>query len=181
MIEDIRRLLKEYIAWLEDKTSLRQIDGDWVEITSPYLDRHNDYLQIYVKRHENGFLLTDDSHTINDLRLSGCALESMKRQALLRMTLNGFGVQLEDDALEVRATRHNFALRKHSLVQAMLAVNDLFFVAVPLVASLFYEDVVDWLHLNDIRYIEKVKFSGKTPAPNKPVSIIQCGDIDYAS
>jgi hypothetical protein len=161
MIEEIQKLLDEYVAWLKDKTSLRQID-DWVEITTPYLDRHNDFLQFYARTSNGGFLLTDDGHTINDLEQSGCKLESPKRQDLLRMTLNGFGVQLHDNALEVHASGDNFALRKHNLVQAMLAVNDMFYLAVPLVANLFFEDVVAWLDLSEIRYTPKVKFTGKT-------------------
>lgn len=44
MIQDIQRLLVAYHAWLESKTSLRQID-QWMEITTPYLDRHNYYLR----------------------------------------------------------------------------------------------------------------------------------------
>jgi len=78
------------------------------------------------------------------------------------MTLNGFGVQLREGALEVHASPDNFALRKHNLVQAILAVNDLFYLAVPMVASLFYEDVVAWLDLHDVRYTPRVKFTGKT-------------------
>lgn len=78
------------------------------------------------------------------------------------MTLNGFGVKLNNGALEVRASPENFALRKHSLIQAMLAVNDLFYLATPMVSSLFYEDVVAWLDQNDIRYTPNVKFAGKT-------------------
>ncbi len=78
------------------------------------------------------------------------------------MTLNGFGVQLQGNRLEVRASPENFALRKHNLVQAMLAVNDMFYMAMPMVASLFYEDVVAWLDLHEIRYTPKVKFTGKT-------------------
>jgi hypothetical protein len=77
------------------------------------------------------------------------------------MTLNGFGVKLVDGALEVRASKEDFPLRKHNLVQAMLAVNDLFYLASPMVPSLFYEDVVVWLEENDIRYTPKVKFTGK--------------------
>jgi hypothetical protein len=161
MIQDIQALLDAYHAWLKDKTVLRQID-DWIEITTPYLDRHNDYLQIYAKKSNGGFLLTDDGHTINDLEQSGCKLHSTKRQDLLKMTLNGFGVQLHAGALEVHASTDNFALRKHSLVQAMLAVNDMFYLATPMVASLFYEDVVAWLDLSEIRYTPKVKFTGKT-------------------
>ena len=45
MIQDIQKLLDDYVAWLRDKTSLRQV-ADWVEITTPYLDRHNDYVHM---------------------------------------------------------------------------------------------------------------------------------------
>lgn len=161
MIADIQGLVDAYHAWLKDKTVLKQID-DWVEITTPYLDRHNDYIQIYARRDDGGVLLSDDGYTLQDLRDSGCKLDSPKRQALLRQTLNGFGVQLSGDRMEVRATPETFALRKHNLVQAMLAVGDMFYLAVPLVASLFYEDVVAWLDLHDVRYTTNVKFSGKS-------------------
>ena len=161
MIQDIQRLMDAYHAWLKDKSFLRQID-QWVEITTPYLDRHNDYIQIYAKQANGGFILTDDGYTIADLEQSGCRLESRKRQDLLTMTLNGFGVRMEGRTLQVHASSDNFALRKHNLVQAMLAVNDMFYLAVPLVASLFYEDVVVWLDVHDIRYTPKVKFTGKT-------------------
>jgi hypothetical protein len=161
MIQEIQRLLDDYHAWLKDKTALRQID-QWVEITTPYLDRHNDYVQIYAKPANGGFTLTDDGYTIDDLEQTGCKLESRKRQDLLRMTLNGFGVQMDGKALQVHASPDNFALRKHNLVQAMLAVNDMFYLAVPMVASVFYEDVVAWLDVHEIRYTPKVKFTGKT-------------------
>jgi hypothetical protein len=119
-------------------------------------------VQLYAKKMNGGFVLTDDGYAIDDLEQSGCKLESHRRQALLKMTLNGFGVQLRDKALEVHATPENFALRKHDLVQAMLAVNDMFYLAAPMVANLFYEDVAAWLDLHDIRYTPNVKFTGKT-------------------
>lgn len=160
IVGEIEKLLSDYRGWLKDRTMLRQIDGTWVEITTPYLDRHNDALQIYV-RHENGsYVLTDDSYIIHDLESSGCKLDSEKRKDLLKMTLNGFGVKLNAEAIEVHATPDNFPLRKHNLIQAMLAVNDLFYLAEPLVESLFYEDVVGWLDASDIRHTPSVKFTG---------------------
>jgi hypothetical protein len=161
MIDEIQKLLDQYLAWLKDKTTLRQVK-DWIEITTPYLDRHNDYLQIYARRENNGFLLTDDGYVIGDLRRSGCELESKKRKDLLALTLNGFGVKLDGDNLVAQASSDNFALRKHNLVQSMLAVNNLFYLAVPMVASLFLEDVTAWLELVEIRYTPKVKFTGKS-------------------
>lgn len=161
MINEIQSLLDSYLKWLRDRTTLKQIDN-WVEITTPYLDRHNDYIQIYAQRSNGGFTITDDGETINDLETSGCRLNSPKRQDILRMILNGFGVQEVKGALQVNASRENFALRKHNLVQAMLAVNDMFYLAVPIVTSLFYEDVTAWLDSNEVRYTPSVKFSGKS-------------------
>lgn len=157
---DIEKLLNAYRTWLKEKTTLREVDGNWVEITTPYLDRHNDVLQIYARQENAGYLLTDDSYVIHDLEASGCNLHTEKRQDLLRMTLNGFGVKLNREALEIRATVDTFPLRKHNLIQAMLAVNDLFYLAKPIVESLFFEDVVAWFDANDIRYTPKAKFTG---------------------
>lgn len=161
MIEDIQRLLDRYVEWLRDRTTLRQVE-DWVEITTPYLDRHNDYLQIYARPEAQGFLLTDDGYIIQDLEHSGCKLDTPKRRDLLKITLAGYGAQLREGALEVSASAENFALRKHNLVQAMLAVNDLFYLAEPTVASLFHEDVIAWLDRRGIRYTPDVQFTGRT-------------------
>lgn len=159
-MQQIESLMSDYRAWLKDRTSLREINGLWVEITTPYLDRHNDALQIYVRSQAGGYVLTDDSYTVRDLEASGCSLKSEKRMDLLKMTLNGFGVHMNEEALEVKASLENFPARKHNLVQAMLAVNDLFYLASPVVQSLFLEDVVEWLDMSDVRYTPRAKFTG---------------------
>ncbi|MCG8603957.1 DUF1829 domain-containing protein [bacterium] len=162
MIEEIERLIHQYTLWLKDKTTLKQVGENWVQITTPHLDRHNDCLQIYARKKDGGFELTDDGYIIEDLLNSGCSLDTPKRQELLKMTLSGFGIQNRENALEIHATPENFALKKHNLLQAMLAVNDLFFLAQPMISSLFYEDVVEWLDTEEIRYTPKVKFTGKS-------------------
>ena len=78
------------------------------------------------------------------------------------MSLDGFGVRMDGKALQVHTSPDDFALRKHNLVQAMLAVNDMFYLTVSMVASLFYEDVVAWLDVHEVRYTPRVKFTGKT-------------------
>src|ERR1035437_6817463 len=160
IVGEIEKLLDEYRSWLKDKTTLRGVGDSWVEITTPYLDRHNDSLQIYARQANGGYLLSDDSYTIHDLEASGCSLNTEKRRDLLKMTLNGFGVKLNAEALEIHATPETFPLRKHNLIQAMLAVNDLFFLAKPMVESLFLEDVIAWLDANEVRYTPQVKFTG---------------------
>ena len=160
MIDEVQALLEEYWTWLRSKTTLREIN-DWIEITTPYLDRHNDRLQIYAKRQGDRYLLTDDGYILEDLEQSGCEIKGGRRQALLEMTLNGFGVREIENELRVYASQDDFALRKHNLVQAMLAVNDIFYVVQPAsVTNLFYEDVVSWFEASEVRYTPNVKFTG---------------------
>src|SRR5215475_321483 len=86
VIDEIRGLLDQYAQWVRDKSVLREVNDQYVEITTPYLDRHNDYTQIYVRRDNGAFMLTDGGETIQDLRASGCDLETSKRRGLLTST-----------------------------------------------------------------------------------------------
>lgn len=161
MIATVQTLIDDYLTWLKEKTRLREI-GEWVEITTPFLDRHNDALQIYARRTEDGYLLTDDGYIISDLRQSGCELVSPRRKEILRSTLNGFGVRLDGDAMITNASERDFGVRKHNLLQAMLAVNDLFFLATSTTKSLFLEDVEEWLNLSNVRFLTGARFTGKS-------------------
>lgn len=89
--------------------------NDVVEITTPHLDRHNDYLQFYVKKTEDGLLFTDGGYVLDDLEVSGVVFNTPKRTALLQQTLNGFGVQVCDGCLTTKADANNFPVRKNNL------------------------------------------------------------------
>lgn len=162
LIKDIQGLLDEYVDWLKNKTVLSTLNDDWVEIVTPSLDRHNDYLQIYVRRDGEGYVLTDDGYIVKDLQMSGCPLDGGKRAAFFKQTLMGFGVAREGDALTIRASRTDFPVKKHNLLQAMLAVDDLFFAHSAHVTSLFWDEVVEWLELHEIRYTSQIKLGGRS-------------------
>lgn len=156
------QLVDKYVAWLRERISVETING-FCEITTPFLDRHNDHLQIYVKPLEEGrLLLTDDGYIVRDLRMSGVEMTTQRRQQLLQSVLNGFGVHREGDALEVEATQSEFPQKKHSLIQAMIAVNDLFVMSEPHIAQLFHEDVERFLGLHSVRFTPDVKLTGKS-------------------
>jgi hypothetical protein len=135
MDDPIQQRLDDYSHWLRNQTRWRPVNAEWVEITTPFLDRHNDYLQIYVKQANGRYTLTDDGYTLQDLLHSGYALDSPEQQALLQTTLAGFGIQQQDGRLEIEATPQDFAPRLHDLIQAMLAVNNLFYLVTPSEAS----------------------------------------------
>lgn len=158
---DCKRLAEEYVGWLRRGLSSQAV-GEACELTTPFLDRHNDHLQIYLTQANGGLTLSDDGYVLADLRASGLDIDTPKRRAVLEGVLRGLGVQEERGALTVRATPANAAQRMHALVQAMLAVNDMFVMAQPRVASFFFEDVRGFLDANGVRYIERPKLAGRS-------------------
>ena len=156
-----RQLVDDYAEWIRSRMSARRINGA-CEITAPFLDRHNDYIQFYAEPTGDGFRLTDDAQIIRDLELSGCDLSTPRRKELLTMILNGLGVRRCGDELTVDAAPDNLPASAHALIQAMLAVNDMFATAQPLVASLFHEDVERYLKTHKVRFTPQAQFVGKS-------------------
>lgn len=161
MAIECQKLVNAYVDWLRDKITVADIGGV-CEITTPFLDRHNDRLQIYIEHIDNGMRLTDDGYILSDLKASGCAIDTPNRKKTLEVILNGFGVREIGGELFVDASASNFPQKKHSLIQAMLSVNDMFMTAKQRVATLFWEDVSRFLDEHEVRYSPNVEFTGKT-------------------
>jgi hypothetical protein len=158
---ECQKLIDAYVDWLRHGLSAEG-NGEVCELTTPFLDRHNDHLQVYAMRRNGNIMLSDDGYILSDLRTSGLDLDTPKRKMVLDSVLKGLGVRVENGQLVVEASDANFGQRLHSLAQAMLAINDMFVMAQPRVASFFFEDVRNFLDTHDIRYTPRVKLSGKS-------------------
>ncbi len=134
--------------------------GEVCEVTTPFLDRHNDHLQVYATRENGKIILTDDGYILADLEASGVELDTPKRKAVLQNILNGLGVRLVDRRLIVEASSVTVGQRLHSLIQSMLAINDMFVMAQERIASFFWEDVKSFLETHDVRFNPRIKLSG---------------------
>jgi len=161
-ISECEAIIREYLAWLKAGLSFAEIGDGVCEITTPFLDRNNDHLQIYLLQENGNYALTDDGYTLSNLEMSGVDLSSPKRQRILTTILQGFGVRVVKGALRVEAQRSNLPRRKHNLIQAMLAVNDMFVMAREYVLSLFREDVEQFLRANEIRFTAMIKLAGRS-------------------
>lgn len=158
---ECQKLIDAYVGWLRQGLSA-EATGESCELTTPFLDRHNDHLQVYATRRNGNIILSDDGYILSDLRTSGLDLDTPKRKTVLESVLNGLGVRVENEQLVVEASDANLGQRLHSLTQAMLAVNDMFVMAQSRVANFFFEDVQSFLDSYDIRYTSRVKLAGKS-------------------
>ena len=155
------RLIEEYVSWLRRGLEVEPINGA-CELTTPFLDRHNDHLQIYAQRLGDRIIVSDDGYILADLEGSGLDINTPKRKEVLRTILNGVGVQEQDGRLVVEASERTLGQRTHALIQAMLSVNDMFVMAQARVSSFFWEDVKGFLDLHDVRFSARVKLSGRS-------------------
>jgi len=162
MKKETEDMMNSHIKWLKDNTFLAEVENDYVEITTPYLDRHNDCLQFYVKKEKDEYFITDGGYVITDLKDSGCSFESKKRQEILNTTLSGFNVKMNNDQLYVRTSKENYPLMMNNLIQASLSVDNMFYLSQSHVESMFYEDVVDWLDKKGIRYSKNIKLASQS-------------------
>lgn len=156
---ECQKIIDSYVAWLRRGVYVESVNGG-CELTTPFLDRHNDHLQVYVARSGDDIRVSDDGYILADLEQSGLEISTPKRGDVLTSVLNGFGVKIENNELFVEASTQNLGQRVHSLVQAMLAVNDMYVMAQPRVASFFWEDVQAFFDRNDVRYSPRVKIPG---------------------
>ncbi|OHW63128.1 hypothetical protein EUAN_09120 [Andreesenia angusta] len=158
-----------YIKWIKENIEEKQISENIFRITTPFLDRNNDHIEVYVVKESNGSLtITDDGNTLGELALSGFSIQgSPKRKHALETILKSHGVSMGDDGdLFVEANMSNFPSKKHMLTQCMIKVSDLFVLSHSSVKSFFLEDVRNFFENNDIRYTEGPSFVGKSKLVN---------------
>ena len=163
---ECQQLIDEYLRWLKQEFVFAELDGS-CQISTPFLDRHNDAIEIYVEKRNALFYLTDDGHTIRDLRSCNMEFSTPKREAHLTTVLNGFGVNLDKDEIYVEASVEDFPQKKHNLLQAILTINDMFVMAEEHVLSLFKEDVALFLETHHIPAFSDFKLSGKSGLDHK--------------
>jgi len=161
---ECKNIIDQYIKWIKDNTSIRSIEeGKSCGIVTPFMDRHNDHLEIYAIKNDKGFILTDDGYTISDLAMSEMTFNSTKREKILQSILNGFGIKIgENQSLYVEANPNNVGQKKHYLLQAILAVNDMYTLSQENVFSLFKEDVEMFFKSNNLVFSKDIKLGGKT-------------------
>ena len=180
---ECKQLVNSYLSWLKEELRIGQLDSGCV-ISTPFLDRHNDEIEIYLEKRGDIIWLTDDGYTLNDLRHSSVALDTEKRERHLRAIIQGFGVRHEGNELCVSTTPRDFPQRKHNLIQAILAVNDMFVMGEETVLQLFKEDVERFLRSKAIEPFRDFKLAGYSgfdhkfdfaipPRGDKPEGVIQ--------
>lgn len=156
-------LVNSYLSWIQNEVSASALTDNLSELTTPFLDRHNDHLQIYAERRSgDSYRLTDDGYILSELRSSGVETRGSRREEIVHSLLIGHGVQLKGRELQTEASSSDLGRRVHNLLQAMLSLDDMFVLAQPAVQTVFLHEVERFLDDKDVRYTPSAKFAGKS-------------------
>jgi len=161
IVSEVQGLTEKYIQWIKDNMTFNQVE-EWVEVTTNYLDMHNDSIQIYIKKEDDHYLMTDDGFVKSELFLSGLNFQSDKQKQLFDSVMKSFGIYEENDALYKKSKEIDFPFKFHVFVQGLLSLLDLFYIAKPQTKSMFYEEILNWFSEINIPYTERIKIEGKS-------------------
>ncbi len=156
---------KTYVDWLKQNIEQYRLNDNTFRLTLPFLDRNNDYIEIYIIDNGDGtYHITDDGATINDLELGGFDFtNSNRRMYILEYIVASYGVtKTNNNELTINCTSNDLPLKKHMLAQCMIKVSDMFYLSRSNVQSVFLDDVQKFLDLNDVRYIDNIYLTGKS-------------------
>ncbi|MFC5412757.1 DUF1828 domain-containing protein [Larkinella bovis] len=163
MIDWINPLMNDYHQWLKDKTVIFSDNyTGWVAISTPFIGIFNDAIEIYAKLNGDKILLSDNGETINNLDLVGVFVNRGNKKDFLERILLNYGVRLKDDELWIEATVSNFPQKKHSILSAMIELNDLYTHSNTKFSSPFKDAVRDYLDSKNIIYTPDFISKGST-------------------
>lgn len=155
------KMVDEYIKWFAGEIDVAKAGG-WSELTLPFLDRNNDHLQFYLKEIGGNVVITDDGRTFSNLELVGFQ-RTEKRLDIMATIFRGFQIEWTEDArIELTCSKGDFPRRFHSLVQTVIAVDNLGYLSRENVRSMFLEDVAAYLREKEITYHANEEVRGKS-------------------
>jgi len=153
-----------YYNWLREKTFIQKdTNTDWFLINTPFIGAFNDTIEIYAQKNGSQLKLSDNGETMSNLELQGLQIQgSKRRRILLDSILLNYGVKVENNDLIIETNLEKFSQSKHNFLSAIIEINDLYVLSKHNVASIFKEDVRNYLESQEIIFTPDFISKGST-------------------
>ncbi len=145
-----------------DHINLQPEGLDRYRVVTPFEFDDGDALVVVLRRHEGGWILTDEGHTVMRLTydIDEADLRRGTRQKIIENTLSAFQVEDRDGEYVLPVPQRRFGDALFSYIQAILKIADVSYLSREQVRSTFLDDfrgfladvipaerrVFDWAH-----------------------------------
>lgn len=158
--------VKEYLHHLKQEIKQKKIAPGVTEITTPFLDRFNDYTQIYIQEGIGHVRISDDGYILNNLEMQGIRIDSSPhKKKILRGILNRLGLKVDAATREIYTTESNrtkIIPSFHRVLQGMLDIDDMFYLVTPTATDLFADKVANFFKEHKVYNTKNVSFMGRS-------------------
>ncbi|WCR55945.1 DUF1828 domain-containing protein [Rickettsia asembonensis] len=118
----MREILQDLSILFKNAKSVEEVCKNIVCITTPYLDRHNDYIQIYCTKDANDYVLTDDCWTLDNLEQSVLILDTARNE-VLKAKLNKCGISRKGTELYIKTCEAELNIAQEIFARAIFEIN----------------------------------------------------------
>lgn len=165
VIKLIDNLKKLYDEWNKKSISFQEFN-DFIEIQTPFLDIHNDYIHLYLTKENNHFIISDDGHIFSELEMLGVDVTNTdKRKEFFNTKLRIFGVKFNSETRELFVSFNDindYPQKQHNLLQCIIHISDMLLTSRSTLISIFTEEIKNFFEENDIIYTSDLSFTGKS-------------------
>ncbi len=161
---ECKKLVSGYLAWVRKGLTVHELKrGGTCVITTPFVNRINDCLQVFAERKGGMVCLHDGGDVLAELKFLSIDFKSPDQKDRLEIILNDLAVRTDGKRLFVKVSEEDVGLALNNLIQAMLAVGDLYVWATTRRRkSYFDEDVSSFLKSNSVRFSHRVNLTGRS-------------------
>lgn len=162
MINDLKKL---YDEWNKKIMKFKEHE-DFIEIQTPFVDMHNDFIHLYFIKNKNHYILSDDGHVLNELNMLGVDVKNTpKRKNYFETKLRIFGVSFNDTTEELYVSFDDiseYPHKQHNLIQCIIQISDMLLTSKNNIIRIFTEEITRFFDENDIIYTPNLGFNGKS-------------------
>ena len=163
-MNDSNTLKKNFFDWLLKEYQFNDLEKNFVEITTPFLDNDFDHIVLYAEFLSDGRVtLTDDGWTINNLKSHGVSFSnrSTYKNNLINTIVNNLGTRIENGELCITTSLDKFPLAKQRLLQTIMQVNDMIVLRDTSIKNIFHDEIEKTLVKREVLFTRRPSFSGK--------------------
>ena len=164
MMNNSNTLKKNFFDWLLKEYQFNDLEKNFVEITTPFLDNDFDHIVLYAEFLSDGRVtLTDDGWTINNLKSHGVSFSnrSTYKNNLINTIVNNLGTRIENGELCITTSLDKFPLAKQRLLQTIMQVNDMIVLRDTSIKNIFHDEIEKTLVKREVLFTRRPSFSGK--------------------
>lgn len=161
---NVNELSGLYAKWNQENIQLND-HGDFIEIVTPYVDNHHDFIHVIMFYKNGNIILSDDGFTLSELALFEIDYKkSQKRKDFLDQTLNSFGVKISPESeLFIEVERiENYPKKLINFIQCIVRISDMLLTSRNTVTNIFFEEVFNLFEDYSIPFSSELGITGKT-------------------